>query len=145
MHCTVEQSRHGGSKPKITNFSWNSFNWLVFISKNWAADQHHGLASMFPGFESDWTCLGRAVRKRLTLHNITQHWKNGYAFHNAIFKFSSIVCDAVVRHVEMLVVVPQDIDQIKWCLLKNNSCFIKNEGEWVAAEICDFGIGPRCF
>ena len=51
-------------------------------------------------------------------------WKNGYEFHNTIFKLSSIVCDAIVRHVEMLVVVPQDIDQIKWCVLKNNSCFI---------------------
>ena len=39
-------------------------------------------------------------------------WKNGYAFHNAMFILSSIICDAVVRHVEMLVVVPQDIDQI---------------------------------
>ena len=79
--------------------------------------------------EHVWDRLGRAVRKRLTLHSrlicARSFWNNGYAFPDAICKLSSIVCDAVVRHVDILVVV-QNIDQIKWCLLKNSSCFINN-------------------
>ena len=53
--------------------------------------------------EHVWEELSESV-SLYTTHCIicaSSFWKNGYAFHNAIFKFSSIVFDAVV---EILVV-----------------------------------------
>ena len=135
-----------GSKPKVPNFSWNSFNRLVLISKNklccgmvTSCEYMGCLLSDGCAVTVKWVSLNmfgtswEELSESVSLYTApclicaSSFWKNGYtSFHNAMFKLSSIVCDTVLRHVEMLVVVPQNIDQIKWCLLKNNSCFINN-------------------
>ena len=80
--------------------------------------------------EHVWDKLGRSVRKRLTLQStllnlrqLLEEWvRIPQRYIQTLINSMRRRCTAC-RYARG---VPQNIYQIKWCLLKNNSCFINN-------------------